>query len=1245
MFRNLLTIIALLGFTNYCFAQSQSGTLKGTITENDTGETVPMANVVLELNGVVVAGAVADFDGRYTIKPIDPGSYTVKISFIGFASKEISDVLVSSNKITYINAKLKTSSSVIGEVELVEYVVPLIDPDKSGTTKTKEEITALPTRNVSSVAAQTAGIYQEDEGGDLNVRGSRSDATFYYIDGVKVRASNKLPQASIEQMTVITGGLPASYGDATGGIISITTRGPSNEFFGGVEVVSSSFLDDFGYNLVGFNLSGPLMKNEDGNSTLGFFLSGEYESADDFDPSGASMFKVKDDVLSELEKNPLIFSVQNGVVQAQRAAEYVTMDDLEEISARQNVARTNASIAGKIDFKPTLNTNITVGGNFTNSKYNETIYTYSMFNPSNNPQYIDQSWRVYGRFQQSFGANDDDQSASSLKNAFFTLQADYSKDTQIRQDEDHQDNLFNYGYIGKFSPIRDTIFSTPLEWFDTDENGAPNYTIDILGLDQNGTPSVGDTMFNVPTSSDGVSSNFLLAQDPIAYYDFQAGGLNPNVESYTQAYYDFVGAESVTTIDQITGIGAAVNGDRTDNVYSIWYNSGRQYNGYSKSDASQFRFTGSASADINDHAIQFGFEYEQRDDRYYGIGPVGLWTLAEQKVNNYIGQFEGAYEYLYTDAENGALVGVQNSYNFDEMSAFAINFRESLGLSNEEFVDIHTYNPDQLDISMFSSDDLFNGGTSYGTWYGFDAQGNSIDGVQPGMNEFLTDTDDNGNYKREIGAFQPIYVAGYIQDKFAFDDIIFNIGVRVDRYDANQEVLKDPYSIYDVLTAGEVGDFGPHPSNIGDDYVVYVDDNTNAGSITGYRNGDSWFNADGLPITDPNVLNVSKGVLPMLADPDALLNGDALNKGLTADAFEDYEPQVTVMPRISFNFPISDEAMFYAYYDVLAQRPSRNRMDPTDYLFLAYKTASTLNNPDLKSVKTTNYEVGFKQTLSSSSALTINAFYREMRDMIQYTRVAYAFPKEYYTWGNIDFGTVKGLSMAFELRRTKNVSFNANYTMQFADGSGSNDVTGVNIVGSEQPNLRATLPLDFDQRHNLTASLDFRYGSGKRYNGPIVNGKEILSNTGINFLATAGSGTPYSRQLNATQAAQFGINNRTYLEGSVNGSRLPWSYRMDMRVNKSFDIRWGDVQESQKKGTVNLYLQVQNILNTANVVNVYQFTGNPDDDGYLTTAVGIDDIASQINPNAFADMYTVKLNDPNNFTRPRTVRLGVTLDF
>jgi len=1240
MLRKLLTVIALIGITSYTIAQTQSGTLKGTITEDATGESVPMANVVVELNGTIIAGAVADFDGKYTIKPIDPGKYTVKISFIGFATKEISDVLITSNKITFVNAALKTESSVIGEVELVEYVVPLIDPDKTGAVKTKEEITALPTRNVQSVAAQTAGIYQEDEGGDVNVRGARSDATFYYIDGVKVRASNKLPQASIEQMTVITGGLPASYGDATGGIISITTRGPSNEFFGGVEVVSSSLLDPYGYNLLGFNLSGPLMKNSEGNSILGFFLSGEYESLEDGDPSAVGNYKIKDDVMEDLEENPLIFSVNNDVVQAQRASEFISMEDLDYIDAKQNVARKNARLQGKIDFKPTLNTNITLGGNFANTTYRDYIYGYSLFNPSNNPETEEQSWRVFGRFQQSFGASGDDQSASTLKNAFFTLQADYSKDTESTYDVDHRDNLFNYGYIGKFTPVRELVENTPLEW-QGDDN-----TINIIGLDENGVPTPGDTLFDVFTSDGAGGTLFGLTQNLISYYDFEAGDLNPNATSYTQSYYDFVGAESVTTLDQITGIGAAVNGDRTEFVHSLWYNTGREYNGYSKENNSQFRFTGMASADIKDHAIQFGFEYEQRDNRYYGVSPVGLWTLAEQRVNNYVGLYDGPYEFLSQDEVTGEyLITSQNTYNYDEMSSFAINFRDKHGIAYDQIVDIHTYNPDDLDIGMFSADGLFNGGSNYASYYGYDSQGNMLQGVQPGMNEFLTEKDENGNYIRNIGAFQPIYVAGYIQDKFAFDDIIFNIGVRVDRYDANQEVLKDPYSIYNVMTAGEVTGFGAHPDNIGDDYVVYVDDNTNAGVITGYRDGDNWYDASGLPVTDPNVLNVSKGVLPMLADPDALLNGDALNKGLSADAFEDYEPEVVVMPRISFNFPISDEAMFYAYYDVLAQRPSANRMNPLDYLFLAYKTDNAgLQNPNLKMQKTTNYEVGFKQALSSSSALTINAFYREMRDMIQYTRVAFAFPQEYFTYGNIDFGTVKGLSLAYEMRRTKNVSLNANYTMQFADGSGSSATSGANIVTSEQPNLRTTLPLDYDQRHNITASVDYRYGSGKNYTGPLVNGKQILANMGVNLVATAGSGTPYSQQQNVTREAMFGINDRDYLDGSINGSRLPWTYRLDMRVNKSFDLTWGE-DENQKSAAMNVYLQVQNLLNTANIVNVYQYTGNPDDDGYLSTAVGIGDAQDQLDPVAFTDMYMLKLNNPSNYTRPRTIRLGVTLDF
>jgi outer membrane cobalamin receptor len=87
-----------------------------------------------------------------------------------------------------------------------------------------EEIEQSLVRDVRDLAATTAGVYQEEEGGSLNVRGSRSDATQYIVDGIKVIGPFSLPKSAIAEVTVITGGIPAQYGDATGGIVLITTK-------------------------------------------------------------------------------------------------------------------------------------------------------------------------------------------------------------------------------------------------------------------------------------------------------------------------------------------------------------------------------------------------------------------------------------------------------------------------------------------------------------------------------------------------------------------------------------------------------------------------------------------------------------------------------------------------------------------------------------------------------------------------------------------------------------------------------------------------------------------------------------------------------------------------------------------------------------------------------------------------------------------------------------------------------------
>ena len=264
--------------------------------------------------------------------------------------------------------------------------------------------------------------------------------------------------------------------------------------------------------------------------------------------------------------------------------------------------------------------------------------------------------------------------------------------------------------------------------------------------------------------------------------------------------------------------------------------------------------------------------------------------------------------------------------------------------------------------------------------------------------------------------------------------------------------------------------------------------------------------------------------------------------------------------------------------------------------------------------------------------------------MIQVVKTNYSYPVSYLTYGNIDFSTVKGFSALYDLRRSGNVSMSANYTLQFANGTGSSATSGYSLVNSGQPNLRTTIPLSYDQRHSFNLSMDYRFNGGKDYNGPVWFNKQVFANSGANFIIIAGSGTPYSRQSNITQDGAFGINQRSTLEGSLNGSRNPWTVRINTKINKSFSVDVGQLDNKKKLG-FNVYLQVQNLLNTKNVRSVYRATGNPDDDGYLSDASAQTDINAQNDPQSFRDLYMMKINNPSNYSLPRMARLGIEINF
>lgn len=1229
------------------FAQTGTGSIKGTVLDKSTGEPLPFVKVVAFQGGQQKGFAATDFDGKFLISSLSPGEYAVEVRFVGYTSIRKEGVLVNSDKLTSLPLELGTSDEMLDVVEVTYYEVPLIDKDggASGAVVTRDDISKMPTRSAAGIAATVGGVYSAEGSGGLSIRGTRSDATYYYIDGIKVRGSSSLPKSAIQEVAVITGGVPANYGDLTGGIISITTRGPSAKYFGSFEGVTSGFyfngadpigydgrvigLDKYAYNLVEGMISGPILMKKDstGKPTkplLGFFLSANYTDVVDGRPlANGGGYRVKREVRDSLLANPLRPTGQEGGgayynTDFLRHSTDPALSDFEQVPYRMNARGTSFSAAGKIDVNAGPNINLTFGGNMAYSKSANYNYAGSLFNFENFGQSRSIDWRVYGRFTQRFN-NNTEGSSSKIKSAFYSLMVDYSQNHGRTWDATHEDRIFNYGHVGKFETFREITYEFNQNNDSLIHNGFKDTLVRF-------TPSTNNAAFASITEQ---------------YFDIFAGNPRGNYEN----------------LFQIEQGNALRNGDVPQNVYGIWNNIGTPFNSYGYNQADQFRITGSGTINLNDHAISLGFEYEQRWDRAYGGSPLGIWTIARQYMNSHINELDkskstfdyfGTYPRITYERLNAAEGEFSGQEGDDAQYFFDYNVRQKLiengwdiSTDGTDFIDIDALDPDFFTVDMFSADELLNSGNSYFTWYGYDHTGEKVRG-NTDINKYFNDFNEDKNYARTIGAFQPIYMSGYLMDKFAFDDIIFNVGLRVDVFDANQPVLKDKYLLYEAKTTQEVSAFEngtliEHPENMGDDYIVYVNDIDNPTVINGYRNGDTWYDASGVEVSDPTVIEGAKGIAPWLQD-------NTLTSP-TADAFEDYKPQINVMPRVAFSFPISDEASFFAHYDILTKRPTTgNRFNPIQYQFVEAVNNVFLNNPDLKPEKTIDYELGFQQVLTKTSSLKISAFYKEQRDQVQLINVFSAYPNTYRSYGNRDFGTVKGLTVSYDLRRTGNIRMTAAYTLQFANGTGSDANSAATLVNSGEPNLRTIFPYNYDQRHGFNIVFDYRYGDGKDYNGPMIGEFGVLENTGLNIVTQIGSGTPYSGFKQAAGEALL-AGGSSQLDGSLNGSRKPWQYRVDLQLDRNISLEFGDDENKKKSAYLNVYVRVTNIFNIINVLNVYRATGNPSDDGYLAASQFQASIQNQLDEQSFRDYYALKVANPFNLGIPRTIRLGVKFDF
>lgn len=1269
MMKTLRIIAILILAANYTFGQSVAGEIYGRVTD-DKNQPLEFATVQAFQGGISKGGAKTDINGNYSIKPLPPGEYEIKVTYLGMNTDITKDIPLGNDSKRKVDVQMEKRAAATPKGEVVvkakKYVKPLVDPtDPGSNVMTKEQMKSAPTVSTGDFASMNGGTYQRKAGDNgLSIGGDRSSGTVYIVDGMPIRGGRNVnfPPSAIDRLELMSNGMSAKYGNATGGIVGITTRGIQRELSGSLQAQHS--VEGYNNNLVAFDLSGPLVsqkKNGNKKPVVGFVLNASATYDKDNNPYIYKYYRVKSDKLKSLQENPLIPN-PNGTGNFVQAAEQVTMNDLEKVKAREEGDAWGLNYLGKLEFQPTDNINVSLGSYYSYSYARGYSFTNSLFAPEANSISKGYSARGFLRLTQRLGksglSEKDGAKKSPIQNAYYSIQFTYQKDYSDGANPQHKRNTFDYGYVGNFTTHR-----------------RPIYTLDTAMGGFYGIKLVGER------------------SDSVTYY---GGGINPLLENYTNSIF----ADKrffVQTVSDVRSYGGLRNGDGPNSAYSLWTGVGAQIGSYTYSDADQISINLDASVDILQgikntkridpikHNIQFGLGYDQRASRGYSLGASGLWSLMRLITNRHIQNFDLQNPHFMingVDETEGVLNGTIQFSPFDtidydrlyvanDQSRFDKELRKQLygagaDVTYKELIDIDRYDPKTFSLNMFSPDDLFNRGQDFVSYFGYDYLGKKMK-TQPSFNDFWTKKDERGDNARPIGAFRPIYMFGYILDKFSYKDLNFNIGLRVDRYDANQKVLKDPYSLYGVrknsdLQAGmyllpkdktDNDKQAPDPSSFPGDYVPYIDNNQTAiPTIVGYRKGDVWYDPFGKEIADPTVLSglYASGlpIQPWLINKNDSIKGVAFNPN---NSFEDYKPQVSLSPRIQFAFPISDESLFYGNYDVITQTPSSNNfVTPDDYYFLAERQA-TINNANLRMEKAINYTLGYQQKIAKNAGLTLEAYYRERKNQIQIQNYTLAYPIQYSSYGNRDFSSTKGIKLNLEYRRAGPLRMQLSYTLQFAEGTGSNTATQSSLLATGQPNLRSVFPLDFDSRHILNYTIDYRYN--EKSPGPEVNGKYPLKNAGINLLMRARSGEPYTRSSIATSLVG-GDFQSTPIVGTINGSRLPWQYELSTRIDKDFLITsLGRKVNKETKAVIkegrpigiNVYCYITNLLNTRNTLSVYRYTGVGNDDGYLNSPQGIQALTNIQFQQSYKDLYSYRLINPNNYNNPRRIFVGFTVNF
>ena len=270
---NRLILFVFIIFSSFeLFAQT--GTVRGFVYEETSGEPAMFSNVVLEGTKI---GGVTDANGFFNLSKVPVGQYKLLVTYIGFESKE-EIIEVKADNILNKKYYLSESSIQLNTVQLsAERQEAKTSVNTSVIKLTSKSLKKLPSIGGDADIAQylqvlPGVVFTGDQGGQLYIRGGAPIHNVVLLDGmILYNAFHSIGLFSVFDTDVIktadvyTGGFNAEYGGRISSVVDIKTRDGNKKRLAGKVAAST-----FGSKLL---LEGPLFKQKENGSSSSFILS------------------------------------------------------------------------------------------------------------------------------------------------------------------------------------------------------------------------------------------------------------------------------------------------------------------------------------------------------------------------------------------------------------------------------------------------------------------------------------------------------------------------------------------------------------------------------------------------------------------------------------------------------------------------------------------------------------------------------------------------------------------------------------------------------------------------------------------------------------------------------------------------------------------------------------------------------------------------------------------------------------